>query len=210
MTALRSFGYSWGVNLFQRRNQDRETYGDRLPPGQKATDGWPVLHYGGVPNIDLASWRFEVGGLVEEPLVLTWQEMLALPQVSLHNDIHCVTAWSKFDNDWTGVAVPELMKRVRLKPEAKHVMVHSYGGYTTNLPLEDLLRDENLLAHTHNGRPLEDEHGGPMRLVVPHLYFWKSAKWVRGFVFIDEERPGFWEMYGYHLRGDPWKEERYS
>jgi DMSO/TMAO reductase YedYZ molybdopterin-dependent catalytic subunit len=121
-----------------------------------------------------------------------------------------VTAWSKFDNDWTGVSIAELMKNVRLKPEAKHVMVHSFGGYTTNLPIEDLTAETSLIAHSHNGEPLTKEHGWPARLVVPHLYFWKSAKWVKGLVFIDQERPGFWEMYGYHIRGDPWKEERYS
>ena len=196
--------------LFQRRGKDREQYGDRLPPGQKANDGWPVLHYGSIPKIDLASWRFEISGLVEEPLTLTWQEFVALPQVDTRNDIHCVTAWSKFDNDWTGVAVSELLMRVRLKPDAKQVMIHSYGGYTTNLSLEDLGAEGSLLAHSHSGEPLSREHGWPLRLVVPHLYFWKSAKWVRGLVFTDQEKPGFWEMYGYHIRGDPWKEERYS
>ena len=198
------------MNLFTRRDADRDKYGERLPPGQKATDGWPVLHYGSIPKIDLDSWRFELSGLVEEPVVFTWQELMDLPQTDTRNDIHCVTAWSKFDNDWRGVAVSEVLKRVRLKPEAKHVMVHSYGGYTTNLPLEDLMRAGNLFAHTHNGEALTRDHGWPLRLVVPHLYFWKSAKWVRGLVFIGDERPGFWEMYGYHIRGDPWKEERYS
>ncbi len=198
------------MNLSTRRDAAREKYGERLPPGQKATDGWPVLHYGAIPKVDLDVWRFEVGGLVEEPLVLTWQELLDLPQTETRNDIHCVTAWSKFDNDWRGVAVSEIMQRLRLKPEAKHVMVHSYGGYTTNLTLDDLLREGNLLAHTHNGEPLTRDHGWPLRLIVPHLYFWKSAKWVRDLVFIGDEKPGFWEMYGYHLRGDPWKEERYS
>jgi DMSO/TMAO reductase YedYZ molybdopterin-dependent catalytic subunit len=197
--------------IFGKRQNDREKWGDRLPPGQKDTgDGWPVLTYGGVPRVDTDSWRLEIGGLVEEPLVLTWQEFLDIGQEARHNDIHCVTAWSKFDNDWDGVPVLEVMKRVRLKPEAHHVMVHSYGGYTTNLAMEDLLRPENLFAISHNGKPLEREHGGPMRLVVPHLYFWKSAKWARGLVFLPMEQPGFWEMYGYHMHGDPWKEERYS
>jgi DMSO/TMAO reductase YedYZ molybdopterin-dependent catalytic subunit len=198
------------VNLFGRRNADREKYGDRLPPGQKATDGWPVLHYGSIPQIKLETWQFEVGGLVEAPKTLSWEEMMSLPQVSTHNDIHCVTAWSKFDNDWTGVLLSDVLKDVQPKPEANHVMVYSYGGYTTNLPLEDLLAEGVLLAHTHDGQPLTKEHGWPMRLVVPHLYFWKSAKWVRGLNFLDSEQPGFWEMYGYHIRGDPWREERYS
>jgi DMSO/TMAO reductase YedYZ molybdopterin-dependent catalytic subunit len=197
--------------LFSRkRDQDRETYGDRLPPGQKATDGWPVLHYGGIPRIDLDTWRFEIGGLVEESVAFSWSEFMALPQTSTRSDVHCVTAWSKFDNDWQGVLATDVLRSVRVRPEAKHVMVHSYGGYTTNLPVSDLLAEGVLFAHTHNGAPLAKEHGWPLRLVVPHLYFWKSAKWVRGLVFMDQERAGFWEMYGYHIRGDPWKEERYS
>ncbi len=198
------------MNLFTRRQADHDKYGDRLPPGQKLSEGWPVLHYGGIPNIDLTSWRFEAAGLVEAPLSFTWEEFMTLPQATLTNDIHCVTTWSKFDNVWTGVPVSEVLKRLQLKPEAKHVMVHSYGGYTTNLSLADLSAEGNLFAHTHNGEPLTREHGWPLRLVVPHLYFWKSAKWVRGLVFIPEEQPGFWEMYGYHIRGDPWQEERYS
>ena len=198
------------MNLFGRRNADRERYGDRLPPGQKATDGWPVLHYGSVPKINLETWSFEISGLVEEPKTLSWSDIMALPQVNTHNDIHCVTAWSKFDNDWTGVLVADVLKDVKLKPEAKAVMVHSYGGYTTNLPLEDLMAEGVLFAHSHNGQPLTRDHGWPLRLVVPHLYFWKSAKWVRGLVFLGEDQPGFWEMYGYHMRGDPFAEERYG
>jgi DMSO/TMAO reductase YedYZ molybdopterin-dependent catalytic subunit len=196
--------------LFQRRESDRQKYGDRLPPGQKLTDGWPILHYGSIPRIDLAAWTFQIGGLVEEPVTFSWQELMDLPQIETKNDIHCVTAWSKFDNDWRGVSVSEVLKHVRLEPEAQHAMVHSYGGYTTNLPLADLAAAGSLFAHTHNGEPLTREHGWPLRLVVPHLYFWKSAKWVNGLVFMAEEKPGFWEMYGYHLRGDPWREERYS
>lgn len=198
------------MNLFQRREGDHEKYGERLPAGQKFTEGWPVLHYGSIPKIDLSTWQFDIGGLVEEPVSLNWQELMAMPQVTPTNDIHCVTTWSKFDNTWQGVSISELMKRVQLKPEARHVMVHCYGGYTTNLSIEDLTAETSLLAHTHNGEPLSKEHGWPLRLVVPHLYFWKSAKWIRGLIFLDKEQPGFWEMYGYHIRGDPWKEERYS
>jgi DMSO/TMAO reductase YedYZ molybdopterin-dependent catalytic subunit len=198
------------ASLFSRRQNDREKWGDRLPPGQKATDGWPVLHYGSIPTVDLETWKLEIGGLVEEPASFSWKDYMALPQVNLRNDIHCVTTWSKFDNDWTGVRVVDLLKGVKLKPEAQHVMVQSFGGYTTNLSLDDFLREENLIAHSHSGQPLTKEHGGPARLVVPHLYFWKSAKWVRGLTFIDQDRPGFWEMYGYHMRGEPWAEERYS
>jgi DMSO/TMAO reductase YedYZ molybdopterin-dependent catalytic subunit len=198
------------VNLFTRRNEDREKWGERLPPGQKATDGWPILHYGSIPRIETSEWTLSLDGLIEEAVSFTWAEFNALPRVTLKNDIHCVTAWSKFDNTWEGVAVNEVMKQVRLKPEAKHVMLHSYGGYTTNLELDDFLRPENLFATHHDGEPLTKEHGWPVRLVVPHLYFWKSAKWVRGVQFLPKEQPGFWEMYGYHIRGDPFKEERYS
>ena len=199
------------LDLFNRRaEKDREQYGDRLPPGQKLTDGWPVLHYGGIPDIDLATWKFSVVGEVEEEVHFTWEEFLALPQTTLRNDIHCVTHWSKFDNDWTGVKFTDLMQHIKPKPSAKHVMVHSFGGYTTNVPLAELLDDDVILAHQHGGKPLTKEHGWPMRLVVPRLYFWKSAKWARGLVFMPDERPGFWEMYGYHIHGDPWLEERYS
>lgn len=198
------------MNLFGRRQADRETWGERLPPGQKATDGWPVLHYGSIPRIDLDSWTFEVTGLVEEPISFTWAEFNALPQQEFKNDIHCVTTWSKFDNTWVGVPVREVLARAKPLPEAKAAMVQCYGGYTTNLLLSDLDRVDNFFALQHDGQPLTREHGYPLRLVVPHLYFWKSAKWVRGLTLLPEDRPGFWEMYGYHLRGDPWKEERYS
>ncbi len=189
---------------------ESEKSGDRVPPGQRVTDGWPVLTYGSQPRIDLKDWKFVVAGQVGRQVTLGWEEFKALPQVSLRNDVHCVTGWSKLDNDWAGVPFKEVAKLASPKPEAKHVMVHSYGGYATNVPLADLMRDDVLFAHEHNGRPLPQEHGGPLRLVVPHLYFWKSAKWARGLLFMDEERPGFWEMYGYHIRGDPWKEERYG
>ncbi|HWO93585.1 MAG TPA: sulfite oxidase-like oxidoreductase [Dehalococcoidia bacterium] len=194
----------------RRQKEEREKFGDRLPPGQKVTEGWPVLHYGGIPKIDLTTWRFRVFGAVEEEKEWTWEEFTALPHMTSRSDIHCVTQWSKFDNDWEGIGWRELMKHIAVKPEAKHVMVHCYGGYTTNVPLADLDDDDTLFAVKHNGEPLAPEHGWPMRLVVPKLYFWKSAKWVRGLEFIAEERPGFWEMYGYHIHGDPWKEERYS
>jgi len=194
----------------RRQREERERLGERLPPGQKPTDGWPVLNYGGIPRIDAATWRFRVWGLVEEDKEWTWDEFLALPQISDVSDIHCVTQWSKFDNEWEGISWRELLRHVKPLPDAKHVMAHCYGGYTTNIALADLDDDDVLFAFKHNGQPLAPEHGGPMRLVVPKLYFWKSAKWIRGVEFIGEERPGFWEMYGYHIHGDPWKEERYS
>ena len=199
------------LDIFNKRSrEEHERVGDRLPPGQKLTDGWPVLHYGGIPDIDLATWKFSMIGEIESEVSFTWDEFMALPQTTLKSDIHCVTHWSKFDNDWTGVTIADVMSHLNVKPEAKHVMVHSHGGYTTNIPLVELMRDDVILAHSHNGAPLEAQHGGPMRLVVPKLYFWKSAKWVRGMVFMGDEKPGFWEMYGYHIHGDPWKEERYS
>ncbi len=198
--------------LKKQQQQQREELGERLPPHQRLARAgeWPVLHYGAAPRVEPGSFSFRIWGLVEDEIELTWDELNAVSQSSVKNDIHCVTGWSKFDNDWVGVPVLDLLAKVVAKPEATAVMVHSFGGYTTNLLMSDLARPQNLLAHTHNGNPLAKEHGGPMRLVVPHLYFWKSAKWARGFEFISRDQPGFWEMYGYHMRGDPWKEERYS
>jgi DMSO/TMAO reductase YedYZ molybdopterin-dependent catalytic subunit len=182
----------------------------KLPPGQYRTEKWPVLHYGGIPRIDLATWEFGVTGAVEEPRRWSWEEFTRLPRAAVRCDIHCVTAWSRFDNVFEGVAVREVMRDVRLLPGAEFVMVHSYGGYMTNLKLADFLGEDVLFAFLHDGTPLAPEHGGPCRLVLPRLYFWKSAKWVRGIELMREERPGFWEQNGYHIRGDPWKEERYS
>ncbi len=199
------------LDLFNRRaKEDHERFGDRLPPGQKLTDGWPVLQYGNVPAVGIATWKFSIVGLVDEEVHFTWDEFLALPQTTIRSDIHCVTHWSKFDNDWTGVRFTDVLARAKVDPRAKYVMVHSYGGYTTNIALSELLDEDVLFAHQHNGQPLAKEHGWPLRLVVPKLYFWKSAKWVRGIVLMDSDKPGFWEMYGYHIHGDPWKEERYS
>ena len=199
------------LDLFNRRaREDHERFGDRLPPGQKLTDGWPVLQYGNLPAVDIATWKFSIVGLVDEEVHFTWDEFLALPQTTIRSDIHCVTHWSKFDNDWTGVRFRDMLERAKVHPRAKYVMVHSYGGYTTNIALQELIDDDVLFAHQHNGEALTKEHGWPLRLVVPKLYFWKSAKWVRGIVLMDSDKPGFWEMYGYHIHGDPWKEERYS
>ncbi len=197
-------------DIFTRRQKQREQYGKRLPPGQHVVENWPVLTYGGTPRIDLSGWRLRLYGLVEKEVELTWEEFQALPVTDVKTDIHCVTTWSKFDTNFAGVSIPDLMSRVQLKPEANAVVAHCYGGYTTNLLLEDFIRPENLIAHTYEGEPLAREHGGPARLFVPHLYFWKSAKWVNGLEFVPRDTPGFWERYGYHLRGDPFKEERYS
>jgi DMSO/TMAO reductase YedYZ molybdopterin-dependent catalytic subunit len=188
----------------------RETDAGRLPPGQVLTDKWPVLTYGNTPRADLAAWSFRVHGLVAEELSWTWAEFLELPRVRITSDVHCVTRWSRFDNVWEGVAVREIFRRVPPSPAALAVMVHSEGGYTTNIALSDLLQDDVLLAIRHDGRDLPVEHGGPCRLVVPKLYFWKSAKWVRAFEVMDVNAPGFWEENGYHMRADPFLEERFS
>jgi len=187
----------------------------RLPPGQSLTLKWPVLHDGEVPDFDAAKWDFRVGGLVDDPLSLTWPELLALPRKEVTSDFHCVTRWSTFDNRWEGVPVPAVLERARPQREATHVMVCGHKGdarygYTTNLPLADLDRPDVLLALRHNGEDLDPEHGGPLRLVVPHLYAWKSAKWVRGLILMDADKPGYWERAGYHMRGDPFAEERFG
>jgi DMSO/TMAO reductase YedYZ molybdopterin-dependent catalytic subunit len=189
---------------------DVRTPGDRLPPGQIRTTKWPVLHYGHVPRVDTSRWRFRVTGAVEAPFELAWDELLALPRQETLCDMHCVTTWSRYDNVFGGVPVRAILARARPRPEATHVLVHADPDYTTNLPLDDLDRDANLLALTFGGEPLTAEHGGPVRLLVPHLYLWKSAKWVTGLEVMEGDEPGFWEQNGYHMRGDPWTEERYG
>jgi len=181
-----------------------------IPPGQVVTSRFPVLHDGPIPPFDPQGWDFRVFGLVEEEVVFSYQEFMSLPKVEIASDFHCVTRWSRLDNLWEGVSFRELMKHIRPKPEAKYVMVHSDGGYTTNLPLPALLDDDVLFAYGHDGRDLTPEHGWPLRLVVPKRYAWKSAKWVRGLECIEDDRPGYWEARGYHNDGDPWKEERYA
>ena len=188
----------------------REIEGRRLPPSQIETRKWPVLHYGIVPQMDLATWRFGISGLVERPLTLSWSELLELPRQQTLCDIHCVTRWSRYDNLFEGISVQALLQRAVPRPEARYALVHAEQGFTTNLPLADLDRPANLLALSFGGEPLTPEHGGPVRLLVPHLYFWKSAKWVKGIELLEEDYPGFWEQNGYHQRGDPWSEERYS
>lgn len=183
---------------------------DRLPPGQIVTEKWPVLHYGDVPVVDPARWRFRVWGAVDRPYELDWTAFAALPREEVLCDIHCVTRWSRFDNRFGGVSVRALLARAGLRAGATHVLVHAAPDFTTNLPVADLDREGNLLATHFGGEPLPAEHGGPVRLLVPHLYFWKSAKWVTGFEVLEEDWPGFWEQNGYHMRGDPWAEERYG
>ena len=189
-----------------------DSKGGRFPPGQYLTDKFPVLHYGSVPEFDPKAWDFKVWGLVENPIRLTWDEFLTLPTVRVVTDIHCVTHWSKLDTVWEGVPWSWVIETVKPKPEAKYVMAHCEYGFTANVPLEDMLRDAPrvMLAYKYDDKPLEPEHGYPLRLLVPHLYFWKSAKWLRGIEFMANDKPGFWEGYGYHMHGDPWIEERFS
>ena len=188
------------------RPRDRK----RLPPGQIATVKWPVLHYSNVPKLDTGRWRFRVWGEVERPLTLGWTEFNALPRRDVLCDMHCVTKWSRYDNLFAGVPVKTLLDLAEVRSTASHVLVHAEPDYTTNLPLADLARDDVLLATHHDGEALSAEHGGPVRLLVPHLYLWKSAKWVRRIQFTISDRPGFWEVRGYHNNGDPWTEERYA
>jgi DMSO/TMAO reductase YedYZ molybdopterin-dependent catalytic subunit len=183
---------------------------DRIPPGQVLTTKWPVLHYGNVPSVDPATWTFTMSGLVERPFAIRYDELLQLPMTSVVCDIHCVTTWSRLDNTFEGVAVRLLLERAGVKPAAHYCLVFAEQGFTTNLPLGDLDRPDNLIALKWGGEWLTPEHGGPARLLVPHLYFWKSAKWVRGFELLEQDLPGFWEQNGYHMRGDPWAEERYG
>ena len=182
----------------------------RLPPGQSLTLKWPVLQYGAVPSFDPQTWGFKVYGLVNSPLTLGWTEFNRLPKIQATSDFHCVTRWSRFNNRWDGVAMREVLRRVVPKPEAAFVLVHAEHGYTANIPLADLDRDEVLLATHHDGEPLTAEHGFPLRLIVPHLYAWKSVKWIRGLEFLGHDQPGFWEQNGYHMYGDPGKEQRFS
>lgn len=182
----------------------------RIPPGQHEDDKWPVLHAGSVPKTDFSKWRLKIRGLVEEEKELSFKDFMSLPQVKVFSDIHCVTTWSKLNNLWEGVSASALKDVVNVLPEAKYVLVHAHKNFTTNLSLKDFFARDVLLATKHNGNNLSSKHGGPVRLVVPRLYFWKSAKWVNGLEFLSEDKRGFWESNGYHNHGDPWREERYS
>jgi DMSO/TMAO reductase YedYZ molybdopterin-dependent catalytic subunit len=183
---------------------------DRVPPGQHLVRDWPVLHYGNVPRIKTPEWKLRLFGLVNTEKELGYQEFMALPQSRVFSDIHCVTTWSRLDNLWDGVSAKTIADLAGVKPEARFVIAHGAGGFTTNLPLADFLQDDVLLTVKHDDEPLSADHGGPVRLVVPRLYFWKSAKWLTGLEFTAEDRPGFWERAGYHNHGDPWTEERYG
>jgi DMSO/TMAO reductase YedYZ molybdopterin-dependent catalytic subunit len=195
---------------FVGRREEAGARGDRIPPGQYVTRDFPVLSAGPTPRIRLEEWTFTLEGLVREPITWSWEQFQSLPRRTWTVDISCVTKWTKFDTKWEGVSIDTLFEQVELDPRAGFLMAHSYGGYTTNLPLPDVVNGQAFIADTYDGKPLQPEHGGPARLVVPHLYFWKSAKWVRGLQLMENDRPGFWESLGYHIRGDPWKEQRYT
>lgn len=192
---------------FQRR-RDVEASPDRVPPGQYVTSDFPVLSAGPTPRISAEEWRFRVTSEQGEETTWTWEEFSTLPAEAVKVDIHCVTKWSKLDTDWRGVSVDTILKGVG--SSAAFATAHSYGGYTTNLPVVDLTGGKAWIAFQYGGQPLAPEHGGPARLLVPHLYFWKSAKWIHRLELRDSDRPGFWESLGYHGYGDPWKEQRYA
>lgn len=182
----------------------------RLPPGQHLTKDWPTLDLGLTPEISPERWRLDVYGAIDNPLFWDFPQFLAQRQAKFTSDIHCVTTWSRYDNQWEGLATRDLLAACQPREDARFVVLHCYDGYATNLPIADFAAEDALLAHRWSGAPLSAEHGGPVRLVVPHLYFWKSAKWLQGIEFLAEDAPGFWEVRGYHNRGDPWAEQRYS
>lgn len=196
-----------------RRVEDKKIPNPRVPPGQHLVTNFPVLHVGPTPAPDLQTWQFKVGGLVKEEKTYTYEMMTrgtVLPVSTVHADFHCVTTWSQLDNVWEGVTFKDVFVQLDVHPRATFVMVHCAYGYTTNIPLPDLLRDNVLFAWRRNGSDLTPEHGYPLRLVVPHLYAWKSAKWIHAIEFMAEDRPGYWEQRGYHMYGDPWREQRYA
>jgi DMSO/TMAO reductase YedYZ molybdopterin-dependent catalytic subunit len=201
------------VSFFDRNRKAIAEKGldpSRLPPGQYLTERFPVLHVGDVPTYGPGEWDLSVRGLVDRPFTIGLDELRAMPSVTLTFDIHCVTKWSKFDTSWTGVRVRDLLDRAAVNPSATHVIEHAEFGYTTNVPLADITTDEALVAYAYDGADIEPIHGGPVRIVVPHLYFWKSAKWVRELELVDRDRPGFWERNGYHMYGDPFREQRHT
>ncbi|HLC31794.1 MAG TPA: sulfite oxidase-like oxidoreductase [Candidatus Nanoarchaeia archaeon] len=183
---------------------------DRLPPGQYETKDFPVLSLGPTPKISKESYSLEIKGLVEKPLTLSFNQLLKLKNETITKDIHCVTHWSKFDSIWSGVPFEEILKQIKPKKEATYILAHSYDGYSTNIPLEDLKSKQAWIAFTYDNQDIPSEHGGPVRLLIPHLYFWKSAKWLNKIEFIPADHPGFWEVRGYHNYGNPWKEQRYT
>ena len=192
---------------FRGRRRDDDADASRVPPGQYVTGDFPVLSAGPTPHTPLEEWTFEIA-YGDDRMTWSWDELRELPSETVTVDIHCVTRWSKLDTNWEGVSVETLLEQVEY--EAPYVLAFCDGGYTTNLPLEDVIDGKAWVAFAYDGEPLDPEHGGPARLLVPHLYFWKSAKWVRGLALRDDDEPGFWETYGYHNYGDPWREQRYA
>jgi DMSO/TMAO reductase YedYZ molybdopterin-dependent catalytic subunit len=183
---------------------------ERLPPGQRLVRDWPILDLGAEPDVTPLRFRLDVDGAVENRLSLSLEQFMELPQTECVSDIHCVTQWSRYDNHWRGVLARDILRVIRPRPEARHVILHAYDGYTANLRLEQFAAPDVLLAHQWDGKPLQRAHGGPLRMVVPQLYFWKSAKWIRRIQFTLSDSPGFWERRGYHNNADPWAEERYQ
>ena len=200
------------MSFFSRNRAELDELGidpQRLPPGQYHTSRFPVLQAGSIPEVDLTTWDFTIDGLVAEERRWGWDDIMSMPTIGQTVDIHCVTKWTKFDTAWTGIPTRTLWEAAEPSADATHVMVHAYHGYTANLPIDDFLADTSMFAHTYEGEPLDIEHGYPLRLVVPHLYFWKSVKWVRGFSVMDHDAPGYWERNGYHMYGDPWKQQSF-
>lgn len=195
--------------FFGKTKQTKQS--ERIPPNQNVTTKFPVLHAGNVPYYeDMSKWNLQVYGLVDRPMLLSFKDIKAFPEAEVKNDIHCVTGWSRLDNIWQGIRAKDIAEKAGVHKEAGFVILHAEEGWTANLPLSDFTRETSLLAYAHNGEPLTPEHGYPLRGVFPHLYFWKSAKWARGIQFTKENHPGFWEKNGYHMRGDPWKNERFT
>ena len=198
-------------SVFRRREEEQKLKAEgRLPPGQSLTQKFPVLHYGPVPSFDPARWDLRIWGEVESEKKFSWEEFQRLPHTTVKMDIHCVTRWSKLDTTWTGIPWRDFIRHIEILPNATHVLVHCEQGFTTNVALDVLDDDDTMLAYAYNGQPLEPDHGYPLRLLVPKKYFWKSAKWLRGLEFMAGDRPGFWEQNGYHMEGDPWREERFG
>lgn len=194
--------------LLTGKHGDPET--DRLPPGQRLVTNWPVLDLGIQPDVARSAWKLRVEGLVAVPIDWNWDDFAAQPLFEDVSDVHCVTQWSRYDNRWSGVSVAHLLSVVQPLPAASHVILHGYDGYTTNVRLDHFSEDDCLLAHSHDGAPLSREHGGPVRLIIPRYYLWKSAKWLKRIEFVAADKPGFWEVRGYHNQGDPWAEQRYG
>ncbi|MFM8507099.1 MAG: sulfite oxidase-like oxidoreductase [Actinomycetota bacterium] len=200
------------MGFFDRNRAEVEAKGfdpQRLPPGQYLTDRFPVLHVGDVPTYAPGEWNLTITGAVSAPFTINFEQLVALPSVSITTDIHCVTKWSKFDTQWKGVRVRDLFAQAGIDPQATHLMAHAEFGYTANLPLADATRDDSLVAYAYDDKEIEPIHGGPVRLVIPHLYFWKSAKWLRGLELRSSDAPGFWERNGYHMYADPFREQRF-